>query len=128
MYRSRSVSLALVGLFIWVTGCQTYTQIEIGEVADHGKVRVTKTDGERETLRAPRVEADSIKGLGKKVGVGISDRLPLAIPLDSVHELEAVGTNAAGTVLFVIGVVVGSVVAIWAIGCAASGEDSYACW
>ena len=82
MSRSRPVSLALVGLFVCVTACSTYTQIEIGEVSDHHQVRVTTTDGERETIRDPRVEAESI--------VGDKAR---AIPLDQVIELEAVGTN-----------------------------------
>ena len=102
MIRSLAVSLALVGLFVWLTACSSYSQIGLAEVADHGKVRVTTTDGERETIRDPAVEADSIKGLGKKVGVGVSHRVSLAIPLDRVTELEAVGTEI-GTVFTVIG-------------------------
>jgi hypothetical protein len=27
--------MALVGLFLWVTACTSYKQIELGEVADH---------------------------------------------------------------------------------------------
>jgi len=46
VFRNRPVSLALVGLFVWVTGCTSWTQIGVSEVADHGKVRVTLTDGE----------------------------------------------------------------------------------
>ena len=48
MYCSRPASLALVGLFIWLTGCTSYKQIQLSEVSDYGKVRVTQTDGERE--------------------------------------------------------------------------------
>ena len=46
MYRNRLVSLVLVGLFVWLTGCSTYTQIAPGEVADHGRVRVTRDGGD----------------------------------------------------------------------------------
>jgi len=63
VFRNRFVSLLLVGLFVWVTACSSYRQIEVGEVADHGKVRVTLTDGERETIHEPWVEGDSIRGV-----------------------------------------------------------------
>ncbi len=92
MIRSRPVSIALVGLFLWLTGCSSYTQIELGEIADHGKVRVTTTDGDRTTIHNPRVEADSIKGADAG-----------AIPMDAVVKLEAVGTDEVGTVFNVIG-------------------------
>ena len=32
MLRNRPVSLALVGLFVWITGCTSYKQIDIGEL------------------------------------------------------------------------------------------------
>ena len=114
MFRNRFVSLALVGLFVWVTACSTYTQIGIGDVADHGKVRVTKTDGERETIKDPRVEVDSIKGLVEKAGY----LRPRAIPMDEVAALEAVGTDEAGTVFTVLGVFLGIVVVAYAVSCA----------
>ena len=99
MFRSRPVSLALVGLFIWLTGCTSYKQIELSEVADHGKVRVTTIDGERETVHNPRVEADSIKG---HVNEG-AEQVARTISVDQVVELEEVGSNTAGTVLLVVG-------------------------
>jgi hypothetical protein len=112
MLRSRPVSLALVGLFVWVTACTSYTQIGIGDVADHGKVRVTFTDGERETLDNPWVDGDSIKAytsesVGKPLGIHqqrVTDTV--AFPLDQVAELGAVGTNEVGTVFLVLGSVV----------------------
>jgi len=79
VFRSRPASLALVGLFVWPTGCSTYTQIEPAEVADHYQVRVTTTDGERQTIKNPRVEADRITGENAR-----------AIPMDQVAEFEAV--------------------------------------
>jgi len=102
LYRSRPVSLALVGLFIWLTGCTSYKQIQLGEVSDYAKVRVTQTDGERETIHQPVVEADSIKGQVNE-GAEYADWVTLAIPVDDVGKLEAVGTNTASTVLLVIG-------------------------
>lgn len=102
MYRSRPVSLALVGLFIWLTGCTSYKQIQLGEVSDYAKVRVTQTDGERETIHQPVVEADSLKGQVNE-GAQYADWVTLAIPVDHVRKLEAVGTNTAGTLLIVVG-------------------------
>ena len=122
MLRSRPVSLALVGLFVWMTGCSTYTQIELNEVGDHGKVRVTLTDGERETLRDPRVEGDSIKAVVKEGDY----RRPRSISVGKVVELEAVGTDEIGTVFTVIGVFVGVVVVAYAVSCAVTDtSDSF---
>jgi len=111
MYRNRPVSLALVGLFVWVTACTSYKQIGVGEVADHGTVRVTFTDGERETLHDPWVEGDSIKArTGETVGdlgaLARVDYTTVAFPLDQVAELGAVGTDEVGSVFTVLGVLV----------------------
>ena len=114
MFRNRAVSRALVGLFVWVTGCTSYHQIELAEVADHGKVRVTTTDGERETVREPRVEADSIKGLGEKVRPDVKERAPRSIPLDQVETLEATHVSAGKTVGLTVGVI-GGLLALAAI-------------
>ena len=89
-----------------MTACTSYTQIEIGEVADHAKVRVTLTDGERETIHEPWVEANSIRSTYFN-----------AIPLDQVAELEAVGTNETGTVFLVLGATVLVVVIVCALTC-----------
>jgi len=97
--RNRAVSLLLVALFLWVTGCTSYTQIQLDEVVDHAEVRVTTIDGERETVHNPRLEADSIKGHTNES----ADWVAQAIPVQQVVELEAVGTNTASTVLLVIG-------------------------
>ena len=107
MYRSRSVSLALVGLFVWVTACTSYKQIELSEVADYGKVRVTTTDGERNTVREPRVEADSVKGLGERIRADVQDRAPLSISFDQIETLEATHVSAGKTVGLVVGVIAG---------------------
>ena len=100
------VSLALVGLFVLVTACTSYSQIEIGEVPDHGKVRVTMADGERETIRDPLFVGDTLKS-------GDVD-----YPMDQVTEVEAVGTNVVGTVAVVVGALV---VSFFAVGLAICG-------
>ena len=82
LHRSRPVSLALVGLFLWLNGC-TYTQIELADIGEHGKVRVETAAGEAMTLHEPWVEADSIKGRDGE-----------AIAISDVTELEAVGTSS----------------------------------
>ena len=90
---NRAVSLLLVALFLWVTGCTSYKQIQVADVADHGKVRVTTTDGERATIRDPRVEADSIRGKDSK-----------PIPLDQVSKVQVARTDWVFTGLFIGGV------------------------
>ena len=119
MFRNRAVSLALVGLFVWVTACSTtYTQIEPGEVADHDHVRVTLTDGEKTELHEPALDADSLRGRIKEVarigGYRWSDSV-VVIPLENVAEI-AVGSNPAGEVLIGIGVVLLILVLIGAAG------------
>lgn len=104
MLRNRAVSLALVGLFVWVTGCSSYTQIGIGEVADHGKVRVTTTDGERETIRNPWVDADSVKGHEKHKNDRYRTDPIVVIPLDQIETLEASHVSAVKTVGLVFGI------------------------
>jgi hypothetical protein len=116
--RSRPVSLALVGLFVWTLGCTSYRQIEPSEVADHGQVRVTTTAGYRQTVRDPWVEADSIRA-HEKPEYERDYYDPIAvIPLDQVATLEAVGTNEVGTVLVIVGVVALVFVGIAAIALA----------
>lgn len=101
MIRSHPVLPPLLGLFLSVTACTSYKQIQIGEVADHGKVRVTLADGERETLHGPWVDADSIKGR-IRAGRPSPQLVDRAIPLDQVAELGAPGTNVAGTVTLAV--------------------------
>ena len=122
MFRCRPVSLVLVGLFLWTTACTSYSQIEPGEVADHNHIRVTLMDGARPDLYGPFMEADSIKG-GEP---GYPDRV-LSIPLDQVSKLESVGTDELGTALTVVGVFVGAILLIGAVGCATNDADSLAC-
>ena len=95
MIRSRSVSLALTCLFVWVTACSSYKQIQVADVADHKKVRVTTTDGQRETIDHPRVESDSIKGKD-------SESLPLA----EVSEVESARFAWLATALVIAAVAV----------------------
>jgi len=121
VFRNRPVSLALVGLFVWLTACSTHTQIGIDEIADHGKVRVTRTDGERVTIRDPQVEADSIKGVVKKAGY----LMPRTIPMDQLAALEAVGTDEAGTVFTVLGVFVGTLLLVGVVTCATSSGSGF---
>jgi len=105
VFRNRPVSLALVGLFLWVTGCSTYTQIELAEVADHGKVRVTMTDRERDLLYDPEIVTDSIRGYEKPEGKRrYNDRI-VVLPLDEMSTLESVyadGNKTAGVIGYVI--------------------------
>ena len=94
MYTSRAVSLALVGLFVWVTGCMSYQRIEIAELPDFDEVRVTVDYGAEYDLRGPRVESDTLYGLGEHVS---------AIPMSEVAKIEARQSDTGATVALVAG-------------------------
>ena len=82
MFRSRPVSLALVGLFLWLTGCTTWQQIELGEMADHDKVRVTLADGERVVLTEDEIAADSIYIWSDAEAAAPYEKIRVSYPLD----------------------------------------------
>ena len=88
MFRSRPISLALVGLFLWVTACTSYKQIELAEVADYVEVRVTFSDGEQLVLRDVTVEGDSIRYWQKAEESAHYDDVRVASPLDQVSVVE----------------------------------------
>ena len=129
MFRSRPVSLALVGLFVWVTGCQTYTQIAPDQVPDYDHIEVTMISGDKAKMRRATVEPDSIRGqiqqAGRIGGRAWGDRV--AVPLSEIESITAVESNTAGTV----GLVVGIPTALLLIGGAAysisCSNDGYFC-
>lgn len=93
MLRNRPVSIVLVGLFVWVIGCSTYTQIEPSEVADHHRVTVTLSSGEQRDLYDPVVSGDTIKGRFNKDGTAV-----YSVPMDAVSEIGLDEANPAGTI------------------------------
>jgi hypothetical protein len=105
VFRNRPVSLVLIGLFVWVTACTSYKQIELAEVTDHGKVRVTFADGERTTLREANVIGDSISGLVRE-GRPRPEDVERSFATDQVTYVEAKGTNVVGTVFLTFGIAV----------------------
>ena len=109
MKRSRPVSLALVGLFLWQTGCTSFSQIEAREVADYGKARVTLDDGSRFVIAHPQIEADSLVGFEAESWRAI-DRVytdSVRVALEQVETLEASRTSAGKTAGLVVGILVG---------------------
>jgi hypothetical protein len=121
MLRNRAVSLALAGLFAWLAGCTSYEQIEIGELTEHGRVRVTLAGGELETLLDPAFEGDSISGRKDDPRRHGDPIVPVVIPLDQVDKLEAVNRNAGGTAALIVVGVIGGLVLIGGIAVAAGG-------
>ena len=116
MCRNRAVSLALIGLFVWTTACTTsYKQIDIGELPYHNRVRVTRTDGERETLLDPVVVNDAISGRADKARRSNDPVVPLVIPLEQVSELESVDKNTGATVAAVVGGIIGGLLLLTVI-------------
>lgn len=119
MYRHQAVSLALIGLFVWTTACTSYTQIQLGEVADHGKVRVTLADSSTMGMFSPHLQDGSL------VGNSIAERSrSVTVPLDQIAHIEAERTDGAKTALLVIGIV-GVLVIAYAIDC--SNNPKYGC-
>ena len=101
-----------------MTACTSYKQIGIVEIANHGAVRVTTIDGERETLDRPWLAADSIKGY--------SHLETLSIPSDQVEVVEARSISVGRTVLLATGVLLVVLVAANAIDCS-NNPEKYGC-
>jgi hypothetical protein len=110
MARKRSASLVLVCLLLWISGCASWTEIGVNDVPDHGKIRVTRPDGDRKVLSDPHLVADTIKGK--------SGYERLSIPVGDVERVESRSTNVAGSVLLGVGLLLGTFIIIGAIGCA----------
>jgi hypothetical protein len=104
-----------VGLFVWVTACASYKQIDIGELPDHDRVRVTRTNGERETLLDPVVVNDAISGREDKERRSNDPVVPVVIPLEQVSQLESVDKNTGATVAVVVGSIVGGLLLLTVI-------------
>ena len=117
MFRNRPVSLALVGLFLWVTACASYKQIEPAQVADYDEVRVTFSDGEQLVLKDVTVEGDSIYYWQKADESAQYSHVRASSPLDQVVEAEVRGGGAGGTVLMVGVIVVGAFLVTGLIVC-----------
>ena len=65
MFRNRPVSVALVGLFLWQTGCTSFYHIPPTTVAYSVEVEVRLYDGSKVKLAEPSLDGDSIRGLAK---------------------------------------------------------------
>ena len=123
MFRNRPVSLALVGLFVWVTACTSYKQIEVAQVADYGKVRVTFADGERIVLREVEVAEDSIHYWRKAEPTSHYSDVWVSSPLDQVAVVEGRQGDTRKTAMLVVMSFVGGV-ALLAVICS-SGDGCY---
>ena len=130
MHRSRPVSLALAGLFVWLTGCTFHTQIELDQVADNDHIEMTMIGGGRTEMRRATIESDSIRGQirqASRIG-GPAWGDTVAVSLSEVENIVAIESDTAGTV----GLVVGIPLALLLIGVVAyeiscSGSDGYFC-
>jgi len=128
--RNRPVSLALVGLFVWVTACTSYRQIEVAEVADYDLIELTTTSGEEVKIHRATVEQDSLRGqiqeAGRIGGPVWGDTI--AIPLSQVETVRVIEADTGGTVAVLVLVPVGMLaIAAMAYGIACSGNSGYLC-
>ena len=105
MFRNRAVSLALVGLCVWLTGCTSWQQIEIAELPDYSVVKVTTTDRDEHQFRDPELVSDTLRGRvmedARIGGYRWSDSVT-AIPLGSVQNIESRETDYGQTTLAVL--------------------------
>ena len=104
MIRNRPVSLALATLFLWQTGCSSWQEIQIGELPEQDRVRVTSVSTGSTEIREPRVESDSIKGT-------VGDRV-YAIPLAGVETIETRKHSPSKTAILFGGAMVFTVAAV----------------
>jgi hypothetical protein len=79
-----------------MTACTSYREIEIGQILEQEKVRVTTTDSEHYEVQWPGVYGDTIRGPAPQP----------RIPLDEVEKLEVQYTDAAETAALVLGILV----------------------
>lgn len=119
MIRDRSASLALVALFLWLTGCSAYSRITPDQVAEHGSIRVTLRNGEQATIHGPRFEADSIVGWDDR-----NDYLTLgAYSLSEVSRIEAPDPDGMSTGATILAIVVGLGLVTYAVAeCESDGD------
>jgi len=117
VFRNRPVSLALVELFVWVTACTSYKQIEPAEVADYDEVRVTFSGGEQLVSKDVTVEGDSIQYWQKPDKSAQYSAVRVSSPLDQVVEVEAAGAGSGDIVVGVIAGVVIVPLVICALAC-----------
>lgn len=116
MYRSRVLSLALIGVYVSAMGCTSYRQVGINEVVNYDEVRVTLVDGERAVVPRDAFVADSLY-LWKEVQPGAHyGKVQVWYPLDQVTLVEARHGDATKTAFCVLGVV-GGLVALTVIWC-----------
>jgi len=93
--RSRYVSLALVGLFLWGTACTRYQEVGLPAVVAYDEVRVTTKDRDKTLLFAPSVEGDELRGYSSRDAIANEEQR--AIPIDAVARIEARQDDTVGT-------------------------------
>ena len=125
MFRNRAVSLALAGLFVWVTACTKWVPLEppySPSLEEYGKLRITNERGVPVVFREPLLQGDSVRGT---VVTSYWERGDLkhteataAIPMDSVRKIEKRGTDIAATAAAILipGLILGVAVAAAAPG------------
>ena len=85
------------------------------------KARLTLTDGTRLIVLHPRIDADSVRGVNEATDQSV------AFPLTTVTFIEIRQHSTARTLLLIVGIPVGSVVALVlgvVIGCALSSPGT----
>ncbi len=111
MYRSRPVSLGLVGLFLWSSACTKWVPLEPPYpqwLEEYGKLQITNERGVPVVFREPQLKGDSVWGTvvtshWEHGDLKHSERVA-AIPVESVQKIEKRGSDAATTITLWVGV------------------------
>ena len=119
MKRATSAALLQVLSLVWLTGCTAYTPIDVSEIGNHDRVRVTLTDGNRRDVYDPVLQDDTIRGL-VQTGRSASgtQEAPWSVELDRVREVEGSVNSNTGSLFFVLGIAAFAAIAVGSAVCA----------
>ena len=127
MFRGRLVSLALVVLIVWQAGCTYYSQVEIGDLPQIEEVRVTLSDGERQSVYDPWTDGNDLKGWRTSAGnsaAELSNDADISFTLESVSSIETrrISAGKTATLAMVVVFLIGGLIyaasdPCWGLGC-----------
>jgi hypothetical protein len=88
-------------------GCSSFSQIDAGDVGDHGKTRLTLKDGSRFVVAHPQVKADTLAGFRAESWNERQNAYAdtVRVPFDQIETLEGSHFSAGKTLGLVAGIV-----------------------
>ena len=112
----------VLGSALIVAGCVAHARVDLADLGDYDRVRVTLADGERFEVLEPRFEADTIRGM---VGHGGRPVGEFAAPLAKVSSIEASEPSPRNTRLLILGIVAGAALLLFAAYLSIVNDPNY---